>query len=103
MRTDGGQPNSLRPTSLTTESNPYAEGSCLIKNGLTEVLCTASVQEKVPQWLKGKRTGWVTAEYGMLPRATAERKDREATKVSKRDELQRFKDSSVALSVQSPI
>lgn len=79
-RNDGRHLDSLRPVSLTTGINPYAEGSCLIKFGRTEVLCTASVQEKVPQWLKGKGQGWVTAEYGMLPRATGDRKDREATR-----------------------
>lgn len=80
MRVDGRPFDGLRDISLTTNSNPYAEGSCLVKFGLTEVLCTASVQDKVPQWLKGKGSGWITAEYGMLPRATAERKDREVTK-----------------------
>ncbi len=80
MRTDNRTADQLRDISLTTGINPHAEGSCLIKFGLTEVLCTASVQDKVPQWLKGKGQGWITAEYGMLPRATAERKDREATR-----------------------
>jgi ribonuclease PH len=79
-RHDGRASNQLREISLTTGINPYAEGSCLIKCGLTEVLCTASVQDRVPAWLKGKGTGWVTAEYGMLPRATMDRKDREASK-----------------------
>lgn len=80
MRTDNRPADQLRDVSLTTGVNPHAEGSCLIKFGLTEVLCTASVQDKVPQWLKGKGQGWITAEYGMLPRATADRKDREATR-----------------------
>jgi ribonuclease PH len=79
-RQNGRGMNQLREVSLTTGVNPYAEGSCLIKFGFTEVLCTASVQDKVPQWLKGKGQGWVTAEYGMLPRATGDRKDREATR-----------------------
>lgn len=79
-RAEGRSLDSLRQVSLTTGVNPYAEGSCLVKFGTTEVLCTASVQEKVPQWLKGKGQGWVTAEYGMLPRATGDRKDREATR-----------------------
>ena len=79
-RHDGRLPDQLRDISITTGINPYAEGSCLIKMGRTEVLCTASVQDKVPQWLKGKGSGWLTAEYGMLPRATADRKDREASK-----------------------
>lgn len=80
MRTNNRLSDQLREISLTTGVNPHAEGSCLIKFGLTEVLCTASVQDKVPQWLKGKGQGWLTAEYGMLPRATADRKDREATR-----------------------
>jgi ribonuclease PH len=80
MRFDGRDFGALRPVSLTTGVNPYAEGSCLVKFGMTEVLCTASTQEKVPQWMKGKGQGWVTAEYGMLPRATGDRKDREATR-----------------------
>ncbi len=79
-RTDGRQLDALREIRLTTGCNPYAEGSCLVNFGMTEVLCTASVQAKVPQWLKGKGQGWLTAEYGMLPRATGERKDREATR-----------------------
>lgn len=80
MRLNNRPDDQLREISLTTGVNPHAEGSCLIKFGMTEVLCTASVQEKVPQWLKNKGQGWITAEYGMLPRATADRKDREATR-----------------------
>ena len=80
MRLNNRAPDQLREISLTTGINPHAEGSCLVKFGMTEVLCTASVQNKVPQWIKGKGQGWITAEYGMLPRATADRKDREATK-----------------------
>lgn len=79
-RMNGRALDELRPVSLTTGTNPYAEGSCLVKFGTTEVLCTASIQDKVPMWLKGKGQGWVTAEYGMLPRATGDRKDREATR-----------------------
>lgn len=80
MRAFGRATDVLREVSMTTGVNPHAEGSCIVKFGLTEVLCTASVQDKVPQWLKGKGQGWVTAEYGMLPRATGDRKDREATR-----------------------
>lgn len=80
LRPDGRHPQELREIQITTGCNPYAEGSCLIKFGRTEVICTASLQTKVPQWLKGKGQGWLTAEYGMLPRATGERKDREATR-----------------------
>ena len=79
-RLNGRLHDQLRTIQLTTGTNPHAEGSCLVKFGLTEVLCTASVQDKVPQWLRGKGQGWLTAEYGMLPRATAERKDRESTR-----------------------
>lgn len=79
-RPDGRALDALREISLTTHVNPYAEGSCLAKFGNTEVLCTASVQMMVPRWLKGQGKGWITAEYGMLPRATHERKDREAVK-----------------------
>lgn len=79
-RPDGRTTNQLRQVSLVSHVNPHAEGSCLVKFGTTEVLCTASVQDKVPAWLRGQGKGWVTAEYGMLPRATSERKDREAAK-----------------------
>lgn len=70
----------MRPVSLEAGFSKYAEGSCLIKVGDTHVLCTASVDEKVPSFLRNTGMGWVTAEYGMLPRATAERTDREAAK-----------------------
>ncbi|MDE1900205.1 MAG: ribonuclease PH [Alphaproteobacteria bacterium] len=70
----------LRPVTLESGFAKYAEGSCLIKCGDTHVLCTASVDEKVPPFLRNTGLGWVTAEYGMLPRATAERTDREAAK-----------------------
>ena len=70
----------LRPVSMETGVSPYAEGSCLIKCGATHVLCTASIEQNVPRWLKGKGRGWVSAEYGMLPRSTHSRMRREATK-----------------------
>jgi ribonuclease PH len=72
--------NALRPVRLTPQASRYAEGSCLVEVGYTRVLCTASVEEKVPPFLKGTGKGWVTAEYGMLPRATHTRMDREAAK-----------------------
>lgn len=72
--------NSLRPVTLERHFTKHAEGSVLIKQGDTWVLCTASVEERVPPFLKGKGTGWVTAEYSMLPRSTVERKDREIKK-----------------------
>jgi ribonuclease PH len=78
MRPSKREPEELRPVSLERGVSLHAEGSCLIKCGNTHVLCTASLMEKVPGWLKGQGKGWVTAEYGMLPRATSERMRREA-------------------------
>lgn len=80
MRPSGRLANQLRTVSLTPGFARYAEGSCLVKFGETHVLCTASVDEKVPPFLRNTGLGWVTAEYGMLPRATHERMDREAAK-----------------------
>tara|TARA_B100002003_G_scaffold29618_1_gene24471 strand:+ start:194 stop:907 length:714 start_codon:yes stop_codon:yes gene_type:complete len=70
----------LRPIFFETDINLYAEGSCLVKFGNTHVICTASINEKVPPWLKNSGKGWVTAEYGMIPRSTDTRMDREAAK-----------------------
>ena len=70
----------LREIEIIPNVNKYAEGSCLTKFGNTHVLCTATVESKVPQWLKNKGTGWVTAEYGMLPRSTHTRVEREASR-----------------------
>ena len=69
----------LRAVTLERAVSKHAEGSCLVKFGDTHVLCTASLEESVPPWLRGQRRGWVTAEYGMLPRATHDRNRREAT------------------------
>jgi len=80
MRSDGRQSRDLRPFSVTLHPNKYAEGSVLIEAGDTKVLCTASVEERVPPFLKGQGKGWVTAEYSMLPRATHSRNHREAAK-----------------------
>lgn len=80
MRTDGRQPNELRPLTITPNVNKYAEGSVYIEVGDTKVLCTASVEERVPHFMKGQGKGWVTAEYSMLPRATHTRNQREAAK-----------------------
>ena len=78
MRPSGRQADQLRTISLETNVNAYAEGSCLAKFGNTHVLCTASWEPRVPGWMKGKGEGWVTGEYGMLPRATHTRGRREA-------------------------
>lgn len=78
MRPSGRAPDQMRDISLETQVSRYAEGSCLAKFGTTHVLCTASVEQGVPGWLKGQGRGWVTGEYGMLPRATHTRGRREA-------------------------
>jgi ribonuclease PH len=80
MRPSGRAADELRPVSLEPGYSKYAEGSCLARFGDTHVLCTASLEERVPGWLRGSKQGWVTAEYGMLPRATTTRTDREATR-----------------------
>ncbi len=79
-RPSGRTVDALRPVSFELGVNKYAEGSCLVKFGDTHVLCMASVEESVPSWLRGGGKGWVTAEYGMLPRATNTRMAREAAK-----------------------
>ena len=80
IRSDGRSPEQLRPVTIEPNFLKYAEGSALISVGNTRVLCAASVDDRVPQWMKGRGTGWVTAEYSMLPRATQERTQREASK-----------------------
>ncbi len=79
-REDGRTNDQIRPVSITRGYIKYAEGSCLIEVGDTRVICTASVEEKVPPFLKGSGTGWVTAEYGMIPRSCLTRNQREATR-----------------------
>ena len=78
-RPSGRAPSQLRSVSMEIGFAKHAEGSCLIKFGDTHVLCTASLEERVPPWLRGKGEGWVTAEYGMLPRSTGSRMRREAS------------------------
>src|SRR5229473_3715805 len=80
MRPSGRAPDQLRPVSLEPGFARHAEGSCLVKFGDTHVLCTASVDERVPPWMRNTGRGWVTAEYGMLPRSTHTRTDREAAR-----------------------
>lgn len=80
LRVDGRTPGDLRPVRITRRYTMHAEGSVLIEFGHTKVLCTASVEEKVPPHKRGSGEGWVTAEYGMLPRSTHTRNDREAAK-----------------------
>jgi ribonuclease PH len=79
-RQDGRAPHELRPVRLERDLTVMADGSCLISMGQTTVLCTASIDDDVPRWMKGRGTGWVTAEYSMLPGSSPERVDREAAK-----------------------
>ncbi len=79
-RPSGRADDELRTVEMETDVSIHAEGSCLIKCGDTHVLCTASVEETVPRWMRGTGRGWVTAEYGMLPRSTGKRMDREAAR-----------------------
>ena len=93
MRIDGRKHNEMRPVHISVHTNKYAEGSALIEVGDTKVMCTATVEDRVPVFMKGQGKGWVTAEYSMLPRATHARNQREATrgKLSGRTmEIQRF-------------
>ena len=78
MRPSGRKPDQMRAVSFERGFSKHAEGSCLVKFGETHVLCTASLEDRVPPWLRNAGRGWVTAEYGMLPRATGERMRREA-------------------------
>jgi ribonuclease PH len=80
VRADGRTPTQLRPVSFELGVQKWAEGSCIVRFGDTRVLCAATIADRVPPHLRGKGTGWVTAEYSMLPRATAERTDRESVK-----------------------
>ena len=78
MRPSGRNTDQIRPVTIDIDVTKHAEGSCLIKCGDTHVLCTASLEERVPPWIRNSGLGWVTAEYGMLPRATGSRNRREA-------------------------
>jgi ribonuclease PH len=80
MRPSGRTPDAMRAVTLETAVAKYAEGSCLAKFGDTHVLCTATIEERVPPWMRNSGKGWVTAEYGMLPRSTHTRTDREAAR-----------------------
>jgi len=93
MRPSGRLPDQLRSINFEPGFTKHAEGSCLVKFGDTHVLCTASIEEKVPPFLRNKGTGWITAEYGMLPRSTHSRMDREASRgkqTGRTQEIQRL-------------
>jgi len=80
MRADGRQPDDLRPVSFLRDFTEFAPGSVLVSMGRTRVLCTASIEERVPPWMRGKGSGWLTAEYSMLPGSTSERSNREVNR-----------------------
>lgn len=80
IRANNRHPDELRPVAITRSFLKHAEGSCLIEWGHTKVICSATVEEQLPGWMRGQKRGWVTAEYGMLPRATHERTQREASR-----------------------
>lgn len=93
LRPDGRRPDQLRPVRITPGCQPFAEGSAMIEMGETAVLCAASVDEQVPRWMRGRGTGWVTAEYDMLPRATSSRRSRDRDSgrtASRSQEIQRL-------------
>jgi ribonuclease PH len=93
MRASGRAADQLRPVVLEADFSKYAEGSCLVRFGDTHVACTATVEQRVPAWLRDSGRGWVTAEYGMLPRATNTRTDREAARgrqTGRTQEIQRL-------------
>ncbi|NOQ94605.1 MAG: ribonuclease PH [Methylophaga sp.] len=102
MRPSGRQNNELRQVKITRNYTKHAEGSVLIEMGDTKVLCTASVEERIPQFLRGKGEGWVTAEYGMLPRSTGSRMAREAARgkqSGRTQEIQRLIGRSLRASI----
>jgi ribonuclease PH len=93
LRADGRGPNDIRPISIELGVQKWAEGSCMIRFGDTQVLCAATIEDRVPPHLRGKGTGWVTGTYEMLPRATAERSERESARgkiVGRTHEIQRL-------------
>lgn len=105
VRADGRKPDDLRPVRITPDYSKHAEGSVLIEVGDTRVICMASVEHRVPNWMKDNRRGWVTAEYGMLPRATSERTMREAARgrlSGRTQEIQRLIGRSLRAVVDAP-
>ena len=105
MRPSGRTPDQMRELTFEPGFTRHAEGSCLVSFGDTRVLCTASVEERVPPFLRGKAQGWVTAEYGMLPRATHTRGNREAAKgkqSGRTQEIQRLIGRSLARGGRPP-
>ena len=105
LRPDGRRPDQLRPVRITPGCQPFAEGSAMIEMGDTAVLCAASVEEQVPSWMRGRGTGWVTAEYDMLPRATSSRRSRDRNTgrtASRSQEIQRLIGRSLRAATDLP-
>ena len=105
LRPDGRRPDQLRPVRITPGCQPYAEGSAMIEMGDTAVLCAASVDEQVPRWMRSRGTGWVTAEYDMLPRATSSRRSRDrdtGRTASRSQEIQRLIGRSLRAATDLP-
>jgi ribonuclease PH len=105
MRLSGRAPGELRKVSFERRVSKHAEGSCLVRFGDTHVLCTATVEARLPAWLKGQNRGWITAEYGMLPRSTGERMRREAAtgrQSGRTQEIQRLIGRSLRAVVDLP-
>ena len=105
MRPSGRTPDQLRDVTIETGISKYAEGSCLIKFGDTHVICTATVEDKVPGWMRNSGKGWITAEYGMLPRATDSRMNREAARggqSGRTQEIQRLIGRSIRAVADAP-
>jgi ribonuclease PH len=105
MRLSGRAPGELREVSFERGVSKHAEGSCLVRFGDTQVLCTATVESRLPPWLKGQNRGWITAEYGMLPRSTGERMRREAAagkQSGRTQEIQRLIGRSLRAVVDLP-
>jgi ribonuclease PH len=105
MRVSGRSPGDLRTVTFERGISKYAEGSCLVRFGETHVICTATVENRLPPWLKGQNRGWVTAEYGMLPRSTGERMRREAAagrQSGRSQEIQRLIGRSLRAVVDLP-
>jgi ribonuclease PH len=106
MRLSGRAPGELRKVSFERNISKHAEGSCLVRFGDTHVLCTATVENRLPVWLKGQNRGWVTAEYGMLPRSTGDRMRREAAagrQSGRTQEIQRLIGRSLRAVVDLPL
>ena len=104
-RRDGRRWDQPRPVRITTGCQPYAEGSAMIEMGDTAILCAASVDDQVPRWMRGRGTGWVTAEYDMLPRATSTRRSRDrdtGRTASRSQEIQRLIGRSLRAATDLP-